>query len=728
MHGWSCRKVRARVWAGLAASALIAGLIVAGPGEALAAGQAWRLADSPNATLAGGRIDSVSCSSASACTAVGGYLDTAGINVTLAERWNGKTWRLQFPPNPDEDTAPAVSPELLGVSCPTASFCEAVGSYELGTTTVSMADAWNGRGWTRQSVPFPAGSTSAGFDQVSCTSARFCEAVGSYVGLGGTLPLAATWNGTSWRLAYPSVPAGATFVTLSTVSCASATFCEAWGSGNSANPGPTVAERWNGTSWHLQGVPANAAVNSVSCVAASFCEAVGATSAGVVDAAVWNGSSWAAQTAPDLTGTLAGVSCTSAEFCEAVGDYYDDGNVVGQAADWTGTAWLAQPTPNPASSTFTQLNSVSCASTASCEMAGYFEVAVTASAPEALAEGWNGQSWARQHAVAPAAATSNSLDDVSCVSASFCEAVGSHSNSSGNAVGLAESWNGRSWKIQATPNPTSPYAPTSGTLFSVSCVSASFCEAVGVGAAGAYAEMWNGTSWSLQTRPGAAVQGESVSCTATNFCMAIDAEELVSIWNGSSWSAGTSLTGFSPASSVSCVSASLCEAVGAGPAGENAAVWNGSTWSAQTTGGPTGVFLSAISCTTANACEAVGTYPNSSFQQVPLAETWNGSTWAVQSMPNPSISQDTSLLGISCTSADACTAVGQYQYSNLTLFQTLAEVWNGDKWTLRSTPNVPNTGQNILNGVSCGAPAECIAVGLTEDAGLVPATLVETGD
>jgi hypothetical protein len=727
MHGWSCRKLRARAWAGLAASALVAGLIVAGSGQALAAGQAWRLADSVNATLAGGRIESVSCSSASACTAVGGYLDTAGISVTLAERWNGTTWRLQSTPNPAEDTVPAVSPELLGVSCPTAAFCEAVGSYQLGGTTVSMADVWNGRSWTPQSVPVPPGSDSAGLDQVSCTSARFCEAVGSYGGLGGTLPLTAAWNGTSWRLAYPSVPAGATFVTLSTVSCASAKFCEAWGSGNSANPGPTVAERWNGASWHLQSVPANAAVNSVSCVAASFCEAVGATSAGVVDAALWNGSSWAAQTAPDLTGTLAAVSCTSATFCEAVGDY-NDGNVVGQAAEWTGTAWLAQTTPDPASATFTQLTSVSCASTTSCETAGYFEVAVTAAAPKALAEGWNGGSWALQHTVAPAGATDNSLDAVSCVSASFCEAVGWHFNSSGNSVGLAENWNGTSWKMQATPNPTSPDVPTSGTLYSISCVSASFCEAVGVGTDGTYAELWNGTSWSLQTRPGVAVQPQSVSCAATDFCLAIAGNAQVTIWNGSSWSAGTALTGFSPVSSVSCLSASLCEAVGAGPAGENAAVWNGSTWSAQTTGGPTGAFLTAISCTTANACEAVGSYPNSSFQQVPLAETWNGSTWAVQSMPNPSISVGTFLLGVSCASADACTAVGQYQYSNLGLFQTLAEVWNGAEWTLRSTPNVPNTGQDLLSGVSCGAAGACIAVGQTQDAGLIPATLVETGN
>jgi hypothetical protein len=77
---------------------------------------------------------------------------------------------------------------------------------------------------------------------------------------------------------------------------------------------------------------------------------------------------------------------------------------------------------------------------------------------------------------------------------------------------------------------------------------------------------------------------------------------------------------------------------------------------------------------------------------------------------------------------DRDTAVGQYRYSNLSLFQTLAEVRNGEEWTLRSTPNVPNAGQNMLSGVSCGAAGACIAVGQTQDAGLIPAALVETGD
>jgi hypothetical protein len=88
------------------------------------------------------------------------------------------------------------------------------------------------------------------------------------------------------------------------------------------------------------------------------------------------------------------------------------------------------------------------------------------------------------------------------------------------------------------------------------------------------------------------------------------------------------------------------------------------------------------------------------------------------------------LNGISCTSATSCTAVGSYQSSNFTTFGaflTVAEVWDGTSWTLRSTPN-PSMSDDLLRGVSCGASQTCLAAGQTEDQGGVGSTLIETGD
>jgi hypothetical protein len=121
-----------------------------------------------------------------------------------------------------------------------------------------------------------------------------------------------------------------------------------------------------------------------------------------------------------------------------------------------------------------------------------------------------------QQAVAPPGATDNDLGGVSCVSATFCEAVGTHFDSAGNQVVLAEAWNGQKWTIQsipALPNPSGSSSITNG-LDQVPCVSTQFCEAVGAGSAGAFALMWNGTSWTTQTLAGTvSTSMNAVSCT-----------------------------------------------------------------------------------------------------------------------------------------------------------------------------------------------------------------------
>ena len=157
-------------------------------------------------------------------------------------------------------------------------------------------------------------------------------------------------------------------------------------------------------------------------------------------------------------------------------------------------------------------------------------------------------------------------------------------------------------------------------------------------------------------------------------------------------------------------------------------MWNGSSWTAQPTAGPTNAFLSAVSCTAANSCEAVGSFVTGAFQLATLAEVWNGTSWASQSIPNPSVSQNSALTSISCTSASSCTAVGNYQYGGVPYINTLGEVWDGTSWRLQSTPNHSYAGQNILNGVSCGATSVCMAVGQAQDIGGTLATLAETGD
>jgi len=728
--------VAGRLKRAMVAAPLAIIMVGAGAVGARAADPTWTIAKSANATLSGGNIESVSCAAPTACTAVGTDLNTSGINVTLAERWNGTNWQRQATPNPAGATTSSVAPTLLGVSCPTASFCVAVGHYQSGFLQSGMAETWNGQQWTLQSFPAPVDNSGWQLFGVSCTSARFCEAAGGYSDddTGMNDAFAATWNGTSWSLQTAVNPDPDDFDNqqFDTVSCSSPTFCVAWAEAEAGSSGMTMAERWNGSSWQLQTLPSadsDATVSSVSCTSAKFCEAVGLGSA-----YIWDGSAWTTQTVPTAAaaGSLSGVSCTSRSFCEAVGEYNDSPNVVPVVTEWNGSAWSSQAIPNPTKSTFAQANAVSCVSASSCEAGGYFQVQTSANDPQAFAEGWNGHAWQLQHAVAPRGATHNVLSGVSCVSATFCEAVGTHFDSAGNQDILAETWNGQKWTIQSTPDPANPNgSPDDNGLVQVSCVSTRFCEAVGGGSTGALTLMWNGTSWTLQTRPGASdVDAQDVSCSSSTFCLTADGFAQVDTWDGTSWSAGPAPAGFTSVSSVSCLSATFCEAVGGGDEDSLAAVWNGTSWTAQTLAGTVSTAMNAVSCTTTSSCEAVGETPGSSGQEGTVAESWKGSAWTLQSTASPSTTQGSQLTAVSCASATSCTGVGWYTSSNVGSafgqMQTVVEAWDGTAWSLESSPNPSAGGQ--LDAVSCGSSQTCTAVGDGDDEGGVTATLIETDD
>jgi hypothetical protein len=617
------------------------------------------------------------------------------------------------------------------VSCPVAGFCEAVGGYTEpgGTDTVILAESWNGAKWTIQSVPDPSGSSSAVLYSVSCTSATFCEAAGlAYSSSGTQIPLAETWNGTVWSAQSVPAPSGNTLTLLSSVSCTSATFCLAMGGS------PAFTDMWNGTSWSLQATSGGG--GRVSCVSPTFCMAVNGT--GTTGSEIWNGSSWVPQPIQGPSGsvytTVGGVSCSSAQACAIVGYYSDNNSTTAGpsfAEAWNGTSWAVEPTPNPAGSVFTSLDAVSCVSAAFCEAGGAFQSNANSSNLEAVAEGWNGDAWALQAAATPPGATPNGLDGVSCVSTAFCEAVGTATDSSSNEISLAEGWNGTSWAIQPTPTPAQSSNGVRAFMSGVSCVSTSFCEAVGYSATGpgAAAWEWNGTSWAAQTVPGSGLN--SVSCPSATFCLGVAGDGETDSWNGSAWSQSAAIPSFT-ANSVSCTSTTSCEAIGSDSTGtQQAAAWNGTAWSLQATPSPadgSDIDLKGVSCLAANDCTAVGWYfQNTTFDQLTLAEHWNGSAWTVQATPTPKGSTVNVLQGVWCSSADFCAAVGDQQNSSTLADLTLVQVWNGTSWTTQSSPNRTTKDLDVLNSVWCDAGDNCTAAGIGADRGEVNATLVETG-
>jgi hypothetical protein len=279
----------------------------------------------------------VSCSSATACTAVGYSESSAGATMMLAEQWNGTKWAIQSTPNPGSQ------PELNGVSCSSATACSAVGDYSNSSAAqVTLAERWNGTKWVVQSTSNPSGGQFIDLLGVSCSSATACTAAGDYENSSGVfVTLAERWNGTKWAVQSTPNPSGGQFSDLLRVSCSSATACTAAGHYDNGVPAEvTLAERWNGTKWVIQSTPNPSGAEAsylyeVSCPSATACTAAGlyANSSGVFVtlAEQWNGTKWSVQSTPNPSGAqnsqLYGVSCSSATACTAAGYYVNSSGV-----------------------------------------------------------------------------------------------------------------------------------------------------------------------------------------------------------------------------------------------------------------------------------------------------------------------------------------------------------------------------------------------------------------
>jgi hypothetical protein len=673
-------------------------------------------------------LNAVSCAASDACTTVGSSETGANAAVTVAEGWDGSEWAAEATPDP----VGADESSLTGVSCPSPSFCTAVGYQQTASgSRLPVAESWSNGVWTLQPVPSRPRANPSYLFAVSCASANACEGVGYDENGAGTARVVVDgWNGTRWTV--QPAPGSAALGSLFGVSCPLRSDCIAVGVANSGAP---LAERWNGSQWSLSSParPAglkNVTLGDVSCTSATQCMTIGFT----VDKAetfatlseIWNGRTWTIEPTPAPAGgtqaALDALSCASATSCLAVGNDYRTGLQSHDLAEsWNGTTWSIVQSPGRGS-----INSVSCPSAGPCT--------VVASGP--LAETWNGVTWTSDALPSLAGTSQSGLAGVSCRAGGRCTAVGSYW-SDGSELALAERRSAGAWSIQPVHEPT---GSRNTTLESVSCPSTSTCVAVGSYVVNnpffkSFSEVWAGAGWVLVRLPspeaGATeIDIGSVSCASQTSCVAVGSYQnasgieltLVEGWNGSTWTvvpspnpAGEEVSAFT---SVSCPTTSSCTAVGYWASIQGidlslAATWDGSTWSIQPTPGSTGqteTRLVSVSCAASNSCTAVGESAGT-----PLAIGWDGSTWATEN--TESFGDAGSLASVSCSAASACTATGSASS------QPLAAVWDGGSWTLETTPTL--SGGGTFNAVSCPTTTRCNAVGSgTDDAG-TPQVLAE---
>jgi hypothetical protein len=337
-------------------------------------GTSWTITPTPSpGDLGGGaELTAISCVSSTDCMAVGEtetFQAKTGRTVPhpLAESWNGTKWARVPTPKFAHTTA-----MLNGVSCTAGAGggpgrCTAVGSEggPRDPTQFTLAESWNGTTWKFVSTPMPLTPGGTALNAVSCAEATDCIAVGYYgysTGFGTSVSLAESWNGTRWRrLVTPTPDSSAAFTG---VACPAATDCEAVGGDAQTAPklgAGTFAALWNGRTWKTQPSPdpnpgaGGAELTGVSCTAAAACMAAGSwgdQEGEVVTtlAEAWNGQAWRTTPTPSprYTNPLLAVACASWSDCMAVGSTQGQtGNQVTLGEAWNGTKWALVRTPNP---------------------------------------------------------------------------------------------------------------------------------------------------------------------------------------------------------------------------------------------------------------------------------------------------------------------------------------------------------------------------------------------
>jgi hypothetical protein len=143
--------------------------------------------------------------------------------------------------------------------------------------------------------------------------------------------------------------------------------------------------------------------------------------------------------------------------------------------------------------------------------------------------------------------------------------------------------------------------------------------------------------------------------------------------------------------------------------------WNGERWTTQSVPlpgeGVTGA-LKAVSCTSASACTAVGEQFEAGGYHFTYAARWNGTSWAAQATPDPPFAQSARLQDVACASATVCIAVGD-SVELAGLNRTVAAGWDGTDWELHATLS-PGSRASLLLGISCLSTTSCRAAGYRE--------------
>lgn len=628
-------------------------------------------------------------------------------------------------------TAPAPKPtppngEFDVLSCPTSSWCMAVGSYvRPDGRQLPGAVERPATGWVRTAMPVPPQVRSVAYLVASCSGPAHCLAVFGVNPDYNDNPqswLVESWNGHRWQV-IRHVPWSSS-ASISAVVCADPHRCLV-----TTYRSPAFVR--TATGWHQVHVPLSKMtwVEHAACAARDRCMLAALASRNRLVIVRWDGTHFSPPHATPFRTrhrlAIDDISCRGGHACVVVGMTYGDYPTPAHpfAVRWNGHRWTRMTVP---ASVRGELFSVSCSPHAGCFFAGFAtpfgEYGVHPFLLHQLGSHWT--------------SSAGRGVDLACAGARFCAM-----SVPGNGGWSISTWTSSGWHAAHVPQPAG-YQQT--TLTAISCVAAA-CEAVGIAgrkivfdqltndgwrlqqvvpalwnaqvslSCGTATDCWvagadsptgddpllyhyDGTSWTPQSVPAGFSSFDGISCAGTTFCAALG-DGGAMLWDGTQWTVNDTLPTDFTAKQISCPSATFCMAVGDTGSGGNGLWWNGSTWTA--THGPS---LDAVSCVSETFCMAVGPSASGSSADPDVVAVWDGSAWTSLTYPAPASSW--TLHGVSCDPANTCTIAGQLQSAGRP--HAFSDTLTGTTWTVRTTAGGFGTD---FNAVDCPEAGTCHAVG-----------------
>jgi hypothetical protein len=337
-------------------------------------------------------------------------------------------------------------------------------------------------------------------------------------------------------------------------------------------------------------------------------------------------------------------------------------------------------------------------------------------------------------------AGNNALNGVGARSASDAWAVGTLGSGKEDAgIGtLTEHWNGTAWSVVASPdtlriddvlNAVADLSPTNA--WAVGLV-----KPIGAKTGNPLIVHWNGADWQTVGSPAGSGKLRAISADGPGDLWAVGDDgrghAIAFRSDGTSWiSTALPAPGIDNLQGVKAFSPSDVWAVGSmipagGSQGRTLVMhWNGSAWSIVPSPNPNPSvdILHAVDGIASNNLWAVGqqaqseTVTGAGPGTRSLAEHWNGTRWSVASTPNTG--DEDSLNGVAAAGTASAFSVGTFvqQGGAIPVDRTLAEAWNGSSWATDASANVGSTDNLLLGAAAIRGTGSAWAVGFRLTAG-----------